>query len=329
VSAFSDPEIIRMAREDYVSVVGDDWYQRRREDPEGHFFRSVADQGPKKGEGGATRQGIYCFTSNGKLLAYSNNPDPPQMRAVIRKGLTEWSNLPESERRPGIVHFEDSPATDSHYSRRPPPHSLILNVHARILDQNSTGEFCTGNCSTKGGDRASRDHMWLTQKEWKSLVPEPPNKGDSFSLPDTVADRLVRFHLVDNTRGEPPFWRAEDIRSQKLNLVIEDVSASLVRLRLEGTVVLTTAAAVSQADRGFDARLLGYIEYDRRKQAFKRLDIVAVGEHWGEGPFTKGARPGKMLLGIAFELSSGDAPADQVPPQGAREIGEYLGRVNR
>ena len=40
-------------------------YQRRRQDAEGEFFRKVADQGPRKGKGGATRQGIYCFTASG------------------------------------------------------------------------------------------------------------------------------------------------------------------------------------------------------------------------------------------------------------------------
>src|SRR5207245_655982 len=109
--------------------------------------------------------------------------------------------------------------------------------------------------------------------------------------------------LVDNTRGEPPFWRREDIRSRNLNLIIKDVSEANVRLRLEGDVHLATDAVKTRADRGFDARLLGYLQYDRRKQAFERIDIVAVGEHWGEGSFTKGARPGKMPLGIAFELT--------------------------
>ena len=41
MSAFADPEIIRMANDDYVPVTGDDWYQRRRQDQEGEFFRKV------------------------------------------------------------------------------------------------------------------------------------------------------------------------------------------------------------------------------------------------------------------------------------------------
>jgi hypothetical protein len=329
VSAFSDPEIIRMAREDYVPVVGDDWYERRRDDTEGRFFRQVADQGPRKGDGGATRQGVYCFTAAGKLLAYSNHSDPQVMRKMIQKGLTAWNQLPETERRPGAIQVEDSSKDDPRYSRQPPPGGLILNVYTRILDHDAKGELCKGACKTLGGDRTARDHLWLTKSDWQSVVPFNIKSGVTFPLPQAFAERLIRFHLVDNTRGEPPCWRPEEIRSSKLSLVVEDVTDAKVRLRLEGSVLLATNANVKQADRGFEVRLLGYLVYDRRQETFDRIDIVALGEHWGEGPFTKGARPGRSPLGIVFELAAGNAPADRVPPQGAREINEYLGRSGR
>ena len=93
-----------MATEDYVPVAADDWYQRRREDEEGKFFRAVAHQGPRKGEGGATRQGIYCFTADGRLLAYKNAGQLPDvMRDTLRAGLREWQKLPEDRRKPGAV----------------------------------------------------------------------------------------------------------------------------------------------------------------------------------------------------------------------------------
>ena len=56
-----------MAQEQFVPVTADDWYQRRRQDAEGKFFRQVADQGPRKGQGGSTRQGIYVLTADGEL----------------------------------------------------------------------------------------------------------------------------------------------------------------------------------------------------------------------------------------------------------------------
>jgi hypothetical protein len=324
VSAFSDPEIIRMAQEDYVPVVGDDWYQRRRDDPEGKFFRQVADQGPRKGEGGATRQGIYCLTASGKLLAFGNNSDPTVMREMIRKGLNEWSRLPEEQRRPGAVQLEKRPTSDSRYSRSAPEGGLILNVYTRILDHDGKGEVCKGTCQTTGGDRAARDHMWLTRSEWESLIPANPIKGNSFPLPKSIADRLARFHLVDNTRGEPPSWELEEVRKRKLDVIIENVTDVNVLLRLEGKVLLATKADLNSAERGFDARLLGYLRFNRRQQKFDRFDMLVIGEHWGQGHFTEGARPGRSPLGIVFELAQGDAPGDQVPPQGARDIDQYF-----
>src|SRR5262249_37784761 len=143
-----------------------------------------------------------------------------------------------------------------------------------------------------------------------------------------IAERILRFHLVDNTRGEPPLWEHKQIQSAQMNLRVEKVTATGVQLRLDGKVVLATQAALSQADRGYDARLIGFFEYNAGQQRFQRIDIVALGDHWGEGTYTRGARPGHTPLGIAFELARGDSPADLVPPQGAREIAAYWGRSN-
>src|SRR5262249_33629739 len=107
-----------MAKEKYVPVTADDWYQRRRQDPEGEFFRKVADQGPRKGEGGATRQGIYMFTADGKLLAYKNAGQAPDvMRQVLKQGLAEWAKLPEERRQPGAVKIGELDPIDKRYDR--------------------------------------------------------------------------------------------------------------------------------------------------------------------------------------------------------------------
>ena len=83
---------------------------------------------------------------------------------------------------------------------------------------------------------------------------------------------------------------------------------------------------MAKADRGYEASLLGYVRYDATRKTIDRFDLVAVGDHWGEGAHTRGARPGRKPLGIAFELTRGDSPADRIAPQAAREIGDYLGR---
>ena len=49
----------------------------------------------------------------------------------------------------------------------------------------------------------SRDNLWIRKDEHQSLV-----RGE---LPDSLKRRIARFHLIDNTRGEPPMWDDADI----------------------------------------------------------------------------------------------------------------------
>ena len=136
---------------------------------------------------------------------------------------------------------------------------------------------------------------------------------------------MARFHLIDNTRGEPPMWSKEEIRACKLTLTVQEVTEAAVKLRLDGNVVISTDLDPTKAGRGFEARLTGFIGYDRQKKAIDKLEIVAVGDHWGESTFTRNAREGRKPLGVVFELTSGNSAADHVPPQGIREIDLYYG----
>ncbi len=326
VSAFADRDIIRMAREEFVPVTADDWYQRRRQDAEGEFFRKVANQGPRKGEGGSTRQGIYVLTADGELLSFKNaGQDAGITRDELRRALGRFYRLPASRRAPGAVTVGEMGRPDPNYTRNPPPGGLVVRVHARILDRKG-GELCKGSCKTKGGDSAARDFLWLTRDEVGSLAPTKAEVGFAYDVPKPVADRVLRFHLVDNTRGEPDFWRKEDVRRAKLTLTVTGVSPTAVDLRLDGDALLATAADPAKADRGYEVRLRGELRYRPDRRTFDRFEVAAVGEHWGETPLTRGARPGRSLLGVAFGPVAGDTPADRVPPQAAREVRRYFDR---
>ncbi|HWG41966.1 MAG TPA: hypothetical protein VN688_04210 [Gemmataceae bacterium] len=324
--AFSDDEIIRLATEEYIAVTGDDWYQRRRRDAEGDFFRRVVNQNPHKAPEGQSRQGLYCFTASGKLLAYKNHQDAESVREMLEQGLAAWNRLPNSVRRPGVVKVPEPGKLDARYTRTPPVGGLVLNVFTRILDRDRQGKCVKGSCSFAGGDLSARDHLWLKQGEWRRLVPATAKKGDQFEMPATVAERLLCYHLVDNTRGEPPFWASKDIRAKRLTWTVVQATAQDLRLRLDGNVLLATNENPAKARRGYEARLLGYLHYDRVRKIIDRLDVVAFGDHWGEGEYTPGARPGRKPLGIALELSAGKQAADRVPPEAARDLEDYLGR---
>src|SRR3954447_19252269 len=93
-----------MARDEFVAVACDDWYQRRRQDAEGDFFRKLSGGGDGKGDGGSTRQGIYFITADGKRLGYKNAGQSPEaMRDEFHAALARWKDLPADERQPGAV----------------------------------------------------------------------------------------------------------------------------------------------------------------------------------------------------------------------------------
>lgn len=319
--AFADPEIIQILRSSYVPVTGDDWYRRRQQDAVGAFFRNVADQGPRKGEDGSTRQGLYCFTAAGTLLAYRNSFDPTAVKALLKEGLDGWAKLPEAERRPRPF-AADRGMPDAQFAREVPEGGLVLRVHARELEEEAKGRYRAA--APRGGrpNQASLDHLWLKKEEWPALLPPRAEAGARYPMPPAVVRRLVRFHLIDNTRGEPPMWEAGDVRKADVALTIDGVKDGILALWLSGEVLLETA----EKDRGYEASLTGFIGYDLKASAFKRFDVVAIGMHWGEGRYTPGARPGRTPLGVAFALADGKQEADKIPPQAGRDIGAYYGR---
>ena len=329
VLAFSDPEVIRLARTHFVPVAGDDWYQRRRQDAEGEFFRKISDQagrGSHDANGGSSRQGIHCLTAAGKLLSFKNAGQSPAVtRNSLREALQNWEKLPEAERQPGAVHIPDADI-DPRFTPAPPPGGLILNVYTRLLDHDENGGLCVHKQKTLGALReAQRDHLWLTESEWKALIPAQAMAGDKVPVPDTVRQRLFRFHLMDSTPGEPFAWSREEIRAGSLTAVVEESSQARLKVRVEGTALLAEQMHPVKAGRGLEVQLLGYLTYDVRNNRVERFDLVAYGECWGKQAICDARDPqGRRLLGVAFELARGDTAADRVPPQAARWLEGYL-----
>jgi hypothetical protein len=92
-------------------------------------------------------------------------------------------------------------------------------------------------------------------------------------------------------------------------------------LKLEGKITngqlrTTVQLKTAKGDRGYEAKLLGYVETKSGKVT--RLDIVANGQFWGEGPYTRNAPKGRFPLAIAFTLADGKDTADTIPPQASR-----------
>lgn len=282
-STFADPEVVSLLQTRFVPVAIDQFYQRQQKDAEGEFYRKIATQGSRRDVNGTT-QGLYIATADGKLLAFNNNRGPERIKRLLEKSLRDYQPTEVSE----IARSKADPRFD----RTPPEGGLVARVTAKVLG----GYEETENEWRKIFQSAlSRDNLWIRKDEHQALV-----RG---KLPDSLTRRIARFHLVDNTRGEPPMWNPEDLR--KLDLKLEGG-------KLTGTAWLENASG----NRGFQADLLGFVESENGRVT--RLDIVAKGLFWGDGPYTRGAPKGKFPLAVAFSLATGDEEADRVPPQGSK-----------
>ena len=197
----------------------------------------------------------------------------------------------EQFQAPTATPIEAGPV-DGRYSAPLPGGGMVVRVQAKIL---GGYEPTTDPWRKIYQDSLSRDNLWLTTAEQQALV--------AGGLPSSLQQRLVRYHLIDNTRGEPQMWKAEEITSLDL---------SLEKGLLSGTVHLETASG----NRGYQANLLGHIEHKDGK--ITRFDLVAHGQFWGHCTYTPGAPEGKFPLAVSFTLADGSDIADGVPPKGSR-----------
>ena len=277
-----------MLRTRFIPVAIDQAYQRRQQDSEGDFYRKIAGQGPRNNFQ-STTQGFYIASPSGDLLLYNNNRDPAKLRRLMKQKLREFASGLDATTQTAVIRPRKR---DARYAVSPPEGGLVVRVRAKVLG----GYEPTDDRWRRIFQTAlSRDNLWISASEHKALV-----RG---ILPDSLRKRLARFHLVDNTRGEPPMWRPDEIR--KLKMALKDG-------RIDGTVHLET----EQGDRGYVADMKGIVEV--KDNAVTRFDIVVRGDFWGSGPYTRRAPPGKFPLAIAFTLGDGSDVADGIPPQGSR-----------
>ncbi len=282
-STFADPAIVKLLQTRFVPVAIDQAYQRRQKDNEGRFYQKIANQGPRK-VGRGTTQGLYTADASGQLLAFTNNRGATRVLGMMKGALKKY--------RPVKVTAIAKGARDARYNPKPPKGGLVVRVTSKVLGgyEEPDNEFRRIYQTSVG-----RDNLWIRADEHDAL-----SKGQ---LSQSLLKRLTRFHLVDNTRGEPPMWEPKEI--QKLE-------GTLHNGQLRATVDLRAI----NGNRGYEAELLGCIE--TKAGEVTRFDVVSKGEFWGEGPYTRNAPKGRFPLAIAFTLADGKDAADTIPPQGSR-----------
>lgn len=274
--------------------------------------------------------GFAVCTATGKFLGNADN---------LGRCVEEYKKLPKTDRIPGALIAEEKPARKI---PTPPPGGLVLNAYCTYLDREPGGEPArakwmlndiypsTMAAATEPATTGS-DILWLTETEWRAMVPAQPQVGNRVEVPGPVRSRILGLHACDfhpvSSAGRPAALRAGELR-----LTVERATDTAVLIRLEGSARTGKPFEASGEATGCDLELLGFLEIDRAKGRFTRIDVLGLGECWGKR--TSAARAGKRAqparrwpIGIALELAACDRAVDRTPPKyAAPYIGyDYFG----
>jgi hypothetical protein len=337
-------EMARIINEQFVAVAVSGHVAMNRRDAEGDFLRKTGIK--LAGAGG----NLECLSAGGiRLGAFYAAGGTEHNRRDLAGILKKWQTRPEEERRPGAVQVgEAGPPAANVQQIAPPPGALILRTYHRLLTRAADGSLrkvvpgdypqlakLEGKDTwiTHFGERweAQPDFMWIKESEWKAIVRPNPAPGDRYPLLEAVADRMTRAHLIMGMAyGECGICDRKAVRARTLSLTVTDVSADRVELRLEGSAALGAdydtsvkedrkGAREGRSVQGFEPKVLGSLNYDRKRSVFTRFDIVALGDAYGTpgGDHHFNYRPGRYPIGISLELAEGKTPAERIPPRAA------------
>lgn len=261
---------------------------------------------------GMTDNKTTVMTANGRVLSEEGRPD-----GVMAAALKAWAAVPLDERRPKkVTPLEDYPDPPA-----PPPNGLILKTYSRALLRDEKGKLSRPAKQTIGDGgygwnaEPQTDFVWLSEAEWKSLVPPEVAKGKSHPVPAEIVQKIGTFHLLDKSLGTPDFYW--DKVKGELTLTVEEATTAGHRSALEGEIRL--------GDKEYPVRFRGKLTYDAKKQAFTKVDVVALGRDDGDqrSPEQRKARnktryevpKGSVpLLAVTYERVDGTALLDRVPP---------------
>jgi len=263
---------------------------------------------------GGTRQGIYVCSPSGILLNSINSLNPDDVLKMIENGLVNWNTLPLSDRK---ISSDFKPKARHRWENSYPENGMVLNLSKIDL-------FSDPPLQSERSDRWNRDFVWFNNDEVSQWIPENPQEGHIYNLPDILLDRLFCFHLVDNTRGQTLPFAPQEIIESHIEIEVTDISNNSIQIKISGN-----SKAVSRGvwllgendwtpnyelDHGISTNLLGYATYDLNLEKFSAFEIVSIGSRNGKTKNNgRQNSPDSGYIGFYFTLAE-DKPSEKIAP---------------
>lgn len=256
-------------------------------------------------------QGLYIFAADGTPYLWMNDNNPREVGKFLSRGLNSFQVHPPSARFERIV---------SDKWNQPDSSTSIIRVFSRIRPTRADWPVLNFG--------VGRDHMWILKEELEEIV-RNSSTGTRVPLPRNLTERLCRYHLVDNVRGEPDMWREPEIKER--NFMVHRIWCSsneqsfskasepdVSVYAIDGSYWLET----EDRKRCVKGTLNGVIAIDYRLMKIEKFRAFGQATAWGQSRFTPDPPPGKFQLVFGFK-DVDDVLSKSVPPQGIA-WGDYL-----
>lgn len=264
---------------------------------------------------------MVVVTAGGDVIA---KQDLRLREKELAPALAAYARLPKDERTPELPDPSQAkppqrPVPD------PPENGLILRGYCTYMKRGDQGRFVrSGEYYYKENpDRwmaeTQSDLLWLTEAEWKSLIPADPKPGAKVDASPAIQKRFYCTIGIDYMEGSV---NSVPLRESTLTVTVEKADERQVLLRVDGYAELGKEFGESSRDkpetRGCQVRVVGEISFNRSQQKVDRFNLAGTGRAWGNKMNYVG-REVRLAdhpwhYGIACELVTTATPADLIPP---------------
>ena len=277
------------------------------------MFQEIANKGHYRKVGGS-RQGIYICSPSGELLSSVNSLNSNVVLEVIQKGLDTWGQLPVDKKK---LPEDFTKEIEHRWEDSYPKDGLILKgAKADLLSD--PPKF------SERGDRWNMDYIWFNKSEAKNWIPKNHVKGEAIECPSIIKDRLFRFHLVDNVRGQTLPFAPQEIKKSKLQVKIVDVDSLELKMNITGS-----SLAIAKGhwllgendwtpnhllDHSIETNVLGSAVYNFTQEKFTDFELVIIGR-WNGKTQNNGRKfgPNDGHIGIVYNIV-GDTYTNKIAP---------------
>ncbi len=283
-SVWSEQRILAMTSQ-FACAADEVWRLQRDDDPECRWFRTAVRGNAEPVQ--HSMQGTYVITPQGLLLARINSANPDRVLKMLTKALAKWRSMSDAERSaPG----QPAPQPVHRWEDSYPEAGLALERFARDV-----------GVAPHDAKRipVNRDAVWFSAEELQGWLPEAI-VGASIDVKPRLLERLMRFVLVDNVRGQTlPYARAE-LQGCGLRSKVLAIRGSQIDLELTGHSKAAAKGPWLDGDnywkprhefpRQLSTHMFGLATFDRDTSRFTAFDLVATGERQGRTTFNGRAK---------------------------------------